>query len=141
MKTILLVEDERPIGRLIQEILEEEDYCVLLARDGREGLSLLVGAKPDLIIADIMMPVMDGIEMVQRIRSDPDYDSIPVILMSAARRLVHTPTFHVDAFISKPFEIDEFLKIVRSVLDRTNSGHEQHRAQQERGQLPSLEQD
>lgn len=109
-RTILVVDDERFIVSLLTEILEEEGYTVRVAGDGEAALRQIELRRPDLVVADIMMPRMDGLALAATLRtwSRP----IPVILMSAAV----TPRSHGVSFISKPFDIDDLLSAVNAAL-------------------------
>lgn len=81
---ILVVEDESSILTALTLLLEMEGYQVAEATNGRQGLELLAGFVPDLIVTDYMMPYMNGLEMVRHLRQDPVYADVPVILVSAA---------------------------------------------------------
>lgn len=107
---ILVVDDERFIVSLLTEILEEEGYLVRVASDGEAALRLIESVRPDLVVADIMMPRLDGLTLASMLRSSSH--PIPVILMSAAV----TPRSHGVSFIPKPFDIDVLLGVVGEVL-------------------------
>ena len=81
-QTILTIEDNAPLARALNRKLEDEGYAVLSAADGQAGLDLALEAKPDLILLDVMMPVMDGKEMLARLRRDTWGSTVPVILLS-----------------------------------------------------------
>ena len=107
---ILVVDDERFIVSLLTEILEEEGYLVRVASDGEAALRMIESARPDLVVADIMMPRLDGLTLASMLRSSSH--PIPVILMSAAV----TPRSHGISFLPKPFDIDDLLGVVSEVL-------------------------
>lgn len=109
-QTILVVDDERFIVSLLTEILEEEGYLVRIASDGEAALRVIESVRPDLVVADIMMPRLDGLTLAATLRSWNH--PIPVILMSAAV----TPRSHGVAFIPKPFDIDDLLRAVEAIL-------------------------
>ncbi len=109
-QTILVVDDERFIVSLLTEILEEEGYLVRIANDGEAALRMIDLARPDLVVADIMMPRLDGLTLAARIRTSTR--PIPVILMSAAV----TPRSNGVSFIPKPFDIDDLLVAVGRIL-------------------------
>ena len=109
-QTILVVDDERFIVSLLTEILEEEGYLVRIASDGEAALQEIATVRPDLVVADIMMPRLDGLTLAATLRSWPL--PIPVILMSAAV----TPRSHGVSFIPKPFDIDDLLIAVGRIL-------------------------
>lgn len=104
--TVLIVDDEQYIVDLLAELLEEEGYAVRRAYDGLAALESVTSNPPDLILSDVMMPKMDGLALVNRLRERGF--SIPVVLMSAAV----TPRTHDTTFIPKPFDIDHMLGVI-----------------------------
>ncbi|MDB4957124.1 MAG: mtrA 2 [Myxococcales bacterium] len=80
---ILVIDDEYDLAELIAELLGERGHHVTVAINGVSGMSLLMNGHFDLVISDFMMPVMDGVELVKRMRQDARLESIPVIMMSA----------------------------------------------------------
>jgi CheY-like chemotaxis protein len=115
MKTILVVEDEWAILEVVVEVLENEGYYCVHAVNGKEGLERLEETKPDLVLLDVMMPVLDGREMLRRLRADPRFQDTPVILMSAGGGIPEQtgPT----TFLQKPFGLDRLLAVVARLLD------------------------
>jgi len=81
-KTILIIEDEEILLGLLQKKLKQEGYNVLVAREGREGLSEMKKQKPDLVLLDIVMPIMDGFEVIKAMKADEEIKDIPVIIIS-----------------------------------------------------------
>jgi two-component system, cell cycle response regulator len=118
-KKILLIDDSSVNNLLLQNVLEDEKFRVLVAFNGKEGLDLINGAKPDLILLDIMMPRMDGIEVLQKILSDEATSKIPVIMLTAktdkADRQISLEMGAAD-FITKPVNIDELLIKINTIL-------------------------
>lgn len=108
---ILVVDDERVIRELLQGILEDESYRVRLAIHGAHALDVIRQERPDLIISDVMMPVLDGKELCRRLKADPATRSIPVILMSAAGSH-ELDRVGADGYFSKPFRSHEVLDLV-----------------------------
>lgn len=118
MKTVLLVDDEYAILETVREILEIEGFRVLLARDGKEALDVLERERPDLIVTDAMMPVLDGIELVRRLRAQPLHAELPVVVISAARALsAQAMAAGATHFLAKPFDIDQLI----ALLERASS--------------------
>ena len=118
MRTLLVVDDEFGTVEVLVAALEDAGYRVLTAANGRRGLERLEENKPDLIISDFMMPLMDGAAMVAAIRANPSFRDIPVIMMSAAPESAlrkHLDGYH--AFLRKPFRITALLEAVRSVFE------------------------
>jgi len=116
MQTILVVEDDQSITDIVSDILIDVGHRVITASNGREALARLQSEHPNLIISDVMMPVMDGRELCQRLHAHPQHSSIPIVLVSAvynARELVDCK--HV-AFIKKPFDVEELIGTVSATL-------------------------
>jgi CheY-like chemotaxis protein len=90
----------------------EPNYRVLEADDGQDGLERAREALPDLVVSDVMMPKLDGRQMVRKIRARPGGRDIPIILMSAARGLAADDGIGHNVFLEKPFDLDEFLEHV-----------------------------
>lgn len=118
LKKILLVEDEPAIATLLQDFLEEEGYQVDLAANGREGLSLLPQVRPDMVLADVMMPVLDGRQLCNAINMDPHYQAIPVVLMSASSEELCCQGCKCAAFLPKPFALDQVVSTIAHVLKK-----------------------
>ena len=119
MRTVLVVDDEFGTVEVLVAALEDSGYRVLTAPNGRRALERLEENKPDLVISDFMMPLMDGAAMVMAMRANPSFRDIPVVMMSAAPEAAlrkHLDGY--DAFLRKPFRIPALLEIVRSVFER-----------------------
>jgi CheY-like chemotaxis protein len=112
-KTILVVDDEFVIREVLTELLEWEGYTVLTATNGEEGLEQIAGARPSLVLLDFMMPVMDGLEMLRRLRADPALRDTPVVLMTAAPMSLRGDTPLWDALLPKPFDIEGLRKALK----------------------------
>ena len=119
MKKVLVVEDHHDTSFLLCRLLQTEGYEVEHAIDGMVGYNAAASAPPDLIVTDIHMPRMDGIEMIKRIRgSDDGISRTPIIVMSAfGRRLIDDALeAGADGFVEKPIDLERFLETVRSKL-------------------------
>jgi two-component system alkaline phosphatase synthesis response regulator PhoP len=114
MKTILIVEDEYAIAETLRELLEQEGFQVATAANGEDALTTLSTVRPNLILMDIMMPVLDGIETLRRIRANDRLHAIPIILMSAAPKvtIAAIDERQFSAFLKKPFDIQTLLEKV-----------------------------
>jgi CheY-like chemotaxis protein len=117
---ILIVEDSDDLRDAIAELLIEEGYEAVTASDGSEGLTKLWSGPPDLIITDFMMPCMDGVEFLRRVRADPAMCGIPAILMTAvgramAERLLGEAGVAALA-LDKPLDVDELLDTILRTL-------------------------
>lgn len=111
---ILVIDDEEAIRLLIQDLLQMEGYAVLLAWNGKIGLTCAQEYYPDLILTDIMMPIMDGYELRRHLQADPHTAQIPVIAMSAAYHQQYADWF--SAVIAKPFELLPLLALIDTHL-------------------------
>jgi CheY-like chemotaxis protein len=112
-KQVLVVEDESYLCDLIADVLEAEGHHPRLAGNGREALDLLRDFTPDLILLDLMMPVMDGWEVMSTLRADPDLAHIPVVIITAIYDLKRTQTeTGASAVLTKPFDIDQLAQVV-----------------------------
>ncbi len=114
MKRILVVEDEMDSLELLALLLEDEGYEVITAENGRVGLEKATQTRLDLIVTDVMMPFMSGVEMLTEIQKRADLRSIPVIIMSAAAAKEIAIPFEC-AFMRKPLQIDALVSLVRKV--------------------------
>lgn len=110
MPFVLVVDDESDIREAVSELLEDEGYEVVSARDGAEALRKAHEFHPSLVLLDLMMPGMNGWEFRARQKDDPELSRIPVIILSALGR---TAGIDAAAFLQKPFELDELLSAVR----------------------------
>lgn len=124
-KKILTVDDERGIVRLVQVNLERRGYQVVTAFDGREGLDKVYSEQPDLVILDVMMPYMDGFEVLHQLQKDVRTRNIPVVMLTA--KAGDADVFQgwksgVSCYLTKPFNPAELLSIVRRILDAQDSG-------------------
>lgn len=110
---VLVVDDDLDIRDTLQEILEHEGYQVATARNGLEGLACAKLLRPELILLDLFMPVMDGAEFRRRQLSDPDIAAIPVVVVSAAVNLEErVRALGVAGLIEKPLHLDGLFHLV-----------------------------
>jgi two-component system phosphate regulon response regulator PhoB len=126
--TILVIDDERDLIELVRYNLEKEGYDVIAATDGQSGLEVATKHAPDLVVLDLMMPGIDGIQICQRLRADPRTARLPVIMLTAkateADRIVGLE-MGADDYITKPFSPREVVARVKAVLRRAASQQEQ----------------
>lgn len=116
MKTVLVVDDEFGIPDALSDILSDEGFRVLIARNGKDGLRRVEEQRPDLIVLDYMMPVMDGYQMLRELRSRPGMDDLPVIMTSALNRQSLPPDCNPTAYLRKPFELSSLLEMIVQLL-------------------------
>jgi len=117
---VLVVDDIPDILKLLDATLQFKGYRVVTARDGQEAMDAIQKEHPALIIADILMPRMDGFSLLHRIRLDPETREIPVVFLSATYVAAEDKDFAralgVTRFIEKPVNLDEFLPMVSEIL-------------------------
>ena len=113
MSTVLVVDDEFDILEAVTGILELEGYRVLSASNGAQALSTMQQALPDLVLADLMMPVMDGLELLKAMGADAQLSRVPVVLMRALQPKVSQKEYGWRAFLQKPFDLEALLARVR----------------------------
>jgi len=115
--TILVVDDEAPVVDLLTDMLEDDGHTVIPAFNGRVALEIVGHQSPDLVISDVMMPFVDGIQLCKRLREEYDARSLPIILMSAALP-PDLSTCGANAFLGKPFDIERLDDLVASYVAR-----------------------
>ena len=124
----LVVEDEPDYATLISEILQEDGYSVAMASDGIEALGSVRKQRPDVITLDIQMPRKGGVEFYRELKSDPEFNEIPVVVVTGITRddrdmetfvrtfleVEHLPM--PDAYLEKPVDDEELLRVIRNAL-------------------------
>ena len=126
---ILLVEDEPELRRALRVRLTAAGFLCETADDGKEGLAKSRQWQPHLIVADLIMPEMDGYEMVRHLKADAQTASIPVVVLTAVPSYSLAPRLaelHAARVIHKPFDSTDLLVAVRDVLATTGGGGMQH---------------
>ncbi len=121
MKKVLLVDDEASLRDNIVEVLTLEGFDAISSTDGKEGYEKAISNLPDIIICDVMMPVMDGTEMFLKIKSNELTRNIPFIFLTAlVDRFDQKKGIELGAngYLEKPFTIESLLKIIRANIDR-----------------------
>lgn len=123
---ILVIDDEQEILNLIRLSLEQAGFRVLRTTRAEEGLALVLQEKPDLLLLDVMMPDLDGLELLRRVRRHPTMGQMPVIIVSARASHINQQRMlqlslsdqDVDAFVGKPFNPGALLQTVKTVLTK-----------------------
>ncbi len=120
-KRILLVDDEEELVRAVQARLEANDYEVLTAFDGEEGLAKAKEGKLDLIILDLMLPKMDGYKVCATLKHDARYQKTPILLFTARAseedERMGIEECGADGYLTKPFEAQIFLKKIKELMN------------------------
>jgi CheY-like chemotaxis protein len=118
-KKILLIDDEPQLIKAVEIRLKSTGYDVSVAYDGRAGIDKVKGIKPDLILLDLIMPIMDGYNVAKILKEDPETKHIPVIILTASQRedlKTRCRELGVTSFIMKPFETSDLLMMVKAIL-------------------------
>ena len=121
---IMIVDDEAAVQQMMELVLKEGGYEPIVAGSGEQALEILQDAAPDLIIVDVMMPGMDGIELCGEIRNNPDTQSIPIIILTAKANtdtLDESYNAGADLYLIKPFAPEELLTMIQRLLSVRNS--------------------
>ena len=119
-KTVLAVDDERSIVRLIQVNLERAGYLVETAYDGKQALEMIAQKKPDMVISDVMMPYLDGFELLRHLRKDVETRELPVIMLTAKAQdsnLTEGWKSGASMYLTKPFNPKELLMWVKRIFE------------------------
>ncbi len=116
MTAILVVEDEVSIATMVRLVLEDAGYQVRVAGNGQEALKLLAEAVPDLVLSDVMMPVVDGRQLFAALRVEARYRTLPAGFMSAVPHVVQDLVDTRVSVIRKPFDIDTLLNAIACLL-------------------------
>lgn len=116
--TILIIDDDLALQTVLEIALREAGYNVVLANDGEEGIQKLAEVSPNLVISDIMMPQLDGVETFQRIKEQLQDEGIPIFIMTALNRKPWFADMEAEGavIIQKPFDIDQVLNLARDLL-------------------------
>lgn len=118
-RTILVVDDDPDIRMVLRTNLEEEGFSVIEADGGQAAIEGVEASAPDLVILDVMMPEVDGYDVLAKLRSQPEYESLPVVLLTARRQesdVWEGWSSGADYYMTKPFKMNELVRFVRYVF-------------------------
>jgi len=118
---ILVVDDEPNIVQTLKDRLEMNEYCVETAANGQEGLRVAEEKGPDMVLLDVIMPLMDGHEMLEKLRQAEWGRDISVIMLTArsqAQDIARARACNIDDYIIKPFDLSELLEKIENILER-----------------------
>jgi DNA-binding response OmpR family regulator len=116
---ILIVDDEPNIVLSLEFLMEQAGFEVAVAEDGEAALAQLAAFRPDLVLLDIMLPKLNGYEVCQRLRANPDWSGIKVVMLSAKGRELEVSkglALGADAYVTKPFSTRELIALVQNLL-------------------------
>jgi DNA-binding response OmpR family regulator len=122
-KKVLVVDDDKDCVQLVKDFLESRGFEIVTAVEGETGLAKAKALKPDLIILDVMMPLMDGITVLQKLKENPATQSIPVIMLTAKDRdedVLKGYKHGAEYYITKPFELNQLILGVNLMIGKEN---------------------
>lgn len=123
-KVVLIVDDHPEIRQYLKELLDDE-YIIRMASDGTEALTLLHKERIDLVITDLMMPLMDGHELIKNIKTDDAFRDTPILVLSArttSEDLMNVLNKGINDFLAKPFKAEELKQRIKNMIDQSGSG-------------------
>jgi len=121
-KEILIVDDEPGVVVPIQFLMEQQGYRVMIAERGEDALDLIYHYRPDLVLLDIMLPGIDGYEVCEIIRLDPNFRDVKIIFLTAKGREVEIAkglALGADAYVTKPFSNDQLIDKIKKLFENT----------------------
>ncbi len=126
MKKILVIEDDANIRESLVELLEMRSYEVASAENGEEGLKLALQSRPDLILCDVMMPGMNGYEVIEKVRGSDTLTTVPFIFLSAKameQDILQGKKLGANSYLTKPFRAAELFSVVDDLLNNRRGGN------------------
>jgi two-component system alkaline phosphatase synthesis response regulator PhoP len=119
---ILIVDDEVHLARILQFTLEHVGYRVITAHDGKEAIDMVRNERPDLVVLDLMLPIIDGYKVCNILKNDKESAQTPIIILSArdlSQEQIDEP-INADCFMEKPFNTDNLIGTISDLLDDGN---------------------
>ena len=124
MQSILIDDDDPTVVIALQHLREQNDFKVVVARDGQEALDAMERAVPDLILLDVMMPRLSGYDVCERVRASPAWRRVPIMMLTAKGGLIEARkglALGADDYMTKPFSTQDLLSRIRKLLSRLPS--------------------
>ena len=125
MAKILVVEDDKNLVLLLQTILEKTGHLIMTATCGKTALDWISNSKPDLVLLDVMLPDMNGIELCKRIKEDRETRRVPVIILTGIMdnktKMQANLVAHADLFLNKPIENKDLISAITMLLDKSST--------------------
>jgi CheY-like chemotaxis protein len=119
---VLIVDDDAAIRKMLVDVLSLEGFSAETARDGREALALLETGKYQVVLLDLMMPVMDGWELCRTLRERPAVrEQVSVVLMSAGEKLEQAHDLGADGYLAKPFDVNQLLELLEPFVSEVRA--------------------
>lgn len=118
-KTILVVDDSQSLRSLVKFVLENEGFRILLAENGKEALDKMTSEEIQLLVTDLHMPVMDGMELVKNVRGLKDYKYTPILILTTetnSQIKIKAKDLGATGWITKPFDNEKLIKVIKRVL-------------------------
>lgn len=128
MKKILIIEDSESIGKSLEELMQLNGFVTEVASNGKEGIEMAAAFMPHLIICDIMMPEMNGHEVLEAVRKNPDLSNTPFIFLTAkatSKDLREGMNLGADDYLTKPFKAKNLFRAVEARLERHRKNKEE----------------
>jgi len=117
--TVLIIEDDSTTARLLEVILDREGFHALVAHDGPKGLEIIHSQPVDLVMLDLMLPGIDGFEVLSQLRADPETANLPVIVVSVKSQATdkqNAADMGANAYLTKPYDIAEMLQLIGTLI-------------------------
>ncbi len=117
---ILIVDDEPDLVQTLRDRLEMNGYDIVTANNGKEGLEKAVQEKPNIILLDVIMPVMDGLEMLEALRKHPECKDCAIIMLTARSQrqdIVRAKVCGIQDYVVKPFDLSELVEKIESIVE------------------------
>ena len=118
-KHVVYVDDNLDLTRLVEAELQDAGYEITIANDGEEGIETILSVQPDMVILDVMMPLMNGWEVCKYLRNKEEFKDLPILMLTGVGRLVNdmtSPLYGASDHLDKPFEMEDLIERVDTLL-------------------------